>query len=302
MSSIKRGVLLVVFSHAFWGIMPVYWHLLGFASPLRILGGRIVFAMCFTALALVALGNKSWLALLASREKRLFTILCGITISLNWGSYIWAVNNGHTIDASLGYYICPLMSVLLALIVLREKLRPLQWVAFGFASLGVVLMSVFSGVFPWAALLIAATFSCYALFKKKNKAGALEALGAETLAVLPLGLALLVLPPAGLARIDFPLEWLLIASSGIITALPLYTFARGAKLLPLSATGFLQFINPTILFFLGVFAFGEEFAPKKLWAFGCIWIAVVLYCVSLAGAGKAQAKTGGAQAKERVKA
>ena len=262
--------------------MPVYWHLLNFASPLRILGCRITFALIFTALALFLRGNKTWLTLLTDRKKRPFTILCGITISLNWGLYIWAVNTGHTIDASLGYYINPLVSVLLALIILGEKLAPLQWVAFGFAALGVSLVTFFSGVFPWVALLLAITFGFYGLFKKKNKAGSMEALGAETLAVLPLGLALVFFPPEGLLQLNSPLQWLLLVSCGFVTALPLYTFAKGAKFLPLSAIGFLQFINPTILFFLGVFAFGEEFMPKKLWAFACIWIAVALYCVSLA--------------------
>jgi chloramphenicol-sensitive protein RarD len=167
------------------------------------------------------------------------------------------------------------------LIILREKLEILQWVAFGFAALGVLLVTFFFFFFSWVALLIALTFGFYGLFKKKNKAGSMEALGAETLAVLPLGLVFLIFPPQGLLEISSPIQWLLLISSGIITALPLYTFAKGAKLLPLSAVGFLQFINPTILFFLGVFAFNEEFSPKMLWAFGCIWIAVGLYCFSL---------------------
>ena len=281
MSPIKKGILLEVFSYTFWGFMPLYWHLLNFTSPLRILGCRITFALLFTALALFLRGNRSWLSLLGRKERRPVTVLCGIIISLNWGLYIWAVNTGHTIDASLGYYINPLVSVLLALIILREKLEPLQWIAFGFAALGVSLVTFFSGVFPWIALLLALTFGFYGLFKKKNKAGSLEALGAETLAVLPLGLALLLFPARGLLLINTPALWLLLISSGIVTAVPLYTFAKGAKLLPLSALGFLQFINPTILFFLGVFAFGEEFSPKMLWAFGCIWIAVGLYCFSL---------------------
>ena len=281
MNSIRKGILLEVFSYTFWGIMPLYWHLLNFAGPLRILGCRITFALVFTALALFVRGNKTWLSLLTDRKKRPITVLCGLLISINWGIYIWAVNTGHTIDASLGYYINPLVSVLLALIILREKLVPLQWVAFGFAALGVLLVTVFSGVFPWIALLIAFSFGFYGLFKKKNKAGAMEALGAETLAVLPLGLALIIFPPEGLLQLSSPFQWLLLVSCGFVTALPLYTFAKGAKLLPLSAIGFLQFINPTILFFLGVFAFGEDFMPEKLWAFGCIWIAVALYCFSL---------------------
>ncbi|MCL1813045.1 MAG: EamA family transporter RarD [Treponema sp.] len=281
MNPIKKGILLEVFSYTFWGVMPVYWHLLNFASPLRILGFRITFALIFTALTLSVRGNKTWLNLLTDRKKRPITVLCGVIISVNWGLYIWAVNTGHTIDASLGYYINPLVSVLLALIILREKLSVLQWIAFGFAALGVFLVTLFSGVFPWVALLLAITFGFYGLFKKKNKAGAMEALGAETLAVLPLGLALIVFPPQGFFQLNSPLEWLLLVSCGFVTALPLYTFAKGAKLLPLSAIGFLQFINPTILFFFGIFVFGEEFMPEKLWAFACIWIAVVLYCVSL---------------------
>ena len=282
MNQIRKGILLEVFSYTFWGVMPVYWHLLDFTSPIRILGFRITFALAFTALALFARGNKTWLFLLVNREKRPFTILCGFTVSLNWGLYIWAVNSGHTMDASLGYYINPVVAVLLALIVLGEKLSVLQWVAFGFAALGVLLVTVFSGVFPWVAILLAITFGFYGLFKKKNKAGSMEALAAETLAVLPLGLAFIVFSPHGLLQLSSPFQWFLLVSSGFVTALPLYTFAKGAKLLPLSAVGFLQFINPTILFFLSVFAFGEKFTPEKLWAFGCIWIAVVLYCVSLA--------------------
>ena len=281
MNSIKKGILYEVFSYTFWGLMPVYWHLLNFASPLRILGCRITFALFFTALVLFIRGNKTWLALLSGAESRRYTILSGIAVSLNWGIYIWAVNMGHTIEASMGYYINPLISVLLALIFLRERLTALQWTAFGFAALGVLLVTVFSGVFPWISLLLALTFGFYGLIKKKIKAGSLEALGAETLAVLPLGLALLIFPTAGLLELDSLRQWLLLLSCGIITALPLYTFAQGAKLLPLSTVGFLQFITPTILFFLGVFAFGEEFPLRMLWPFGCIWIAVGLYCLSL---------------------
>jgi chloramphenicol-sensitive protein RarD len=251
-----------------------------FTSPRRILGFRITFALFFTALVLFILGNKSWLLLLIDPKKRLITILSGLAISVNWGLYIWAVNSGYTIEASLGYYINPLISVMLALIILQERLKVLQWIAFGFAALGVLLVTIFSGVFPWVSLVLALTFGFYGLIKKKNKSGSMEALGAETLAVLPLGLGLLFFQPAELLLFT-PLQWPLLVSAGFITALPLYTFAKGAKLLPLSALGFLQFISPTILFFLGVFAFGEEFPLKKLWAFGCIWIAVGLYCISL---------------------
>jgi chloramphenicol-sensitive protein RarD len=151
------------------------------------------------------------------------------------------------------------------------------------ASAGVILLTVFSGVFPWIALLVAVSFGLYGLFKKKNSAAVLEALGAETLTALPIGLVLLLFPQAEFSRLlSFsPVQWALLASAGIVTAIPLLAFARGAKLLSLSTVGFLQFINPTILFFLSIFAFGESFPLRNLWAFGFIWVAVILYCVSL---------------------
>ena len=280
MSPVKKGILYEVFTYVFWGLMPLYWRLLVFASPLRILGGRITFALFFAVLVLFLRGNRKWLLLFTVPEKRLFVILAGLTVTINWGLYIWAVNNGHTIEASVGYYINPLISILLALVFLREHLSVLQWAAFGFAALGVFLVTLFSGVFPWISLGLAITFGVYGFFKKKNKTETLESLAAETLIVLPLGLVLFVFPSEDLLSFS-PRQYALLVSTGIITALPLYTFAKGAKLIPLSTLGFLQFISPTILFILGVFVFGENFSPKMLVAYGFIWTAVVLYCFSL---------------------
>jgi chloramphenicol-sensitive protein RarD len=284
MSGFKKGILFAIFAYTLWGILPIYWHLLNFTSPLHILGCRIVFALIFTAVILFISGNKSWIGLVRGKGSRFYTICAGITVSINWGLYIWAVNTGHTIDASLGYYMNPLVAILLGLIFLKEKLNAFQWAAFGLASAGVILMTLFSGVFPFIAILLAVSFGFYGLFKKKNKAGALEALGAETLAALPIGIALLFLPmdAAHLPLTSLSLfQWIMLASAGVVTAVPLLAFARGAKLLPLSTIGFLQFINPTILFFLGIFAFGEPFPLRNLWAFGLIWAAVILYCLSL---------------------
>jgi chloramphenicol-sensitive protein RarD len=146
-----------------------------------------------------------------------------------------------------------------------------------------ILMTVFSGVFPVMAFLLALSFGFYGLLKKKNKAGSMESLGAETLAALPAGLALLLLPPSAIPALTAisPLRWALLASCGAVTAIPLLAFSRGANFLPLSTVGFLQFINPTILFFLGVFVFDETFSPQHLRAFMFIWAAVILYCISL---------------------
>jgi chloramphenicol-sensitive protein RarD len=283
MCGFKKGILYELFAYIVWGLLPLYWHLLDFISPFHILGFRITLSLVFTAIVLFFLRNSGWIRLLAAKESRLWVIAAGLVISFNWGLYIWAVNTGHTIDASLGYYINPLVSIVLGLVFLRERLSELQWTAFGFALAGVVLMAVFSGVFPAIALLLALSFGLYGLIKKKTHAAVLEALSAETLAALPIGIALLALPVSQLPELGAlkPLQWALIAPAGAVTAIPLLAFAQGAKYLSLSTVGFLQFINPTILFFLGVFVFDEPFPPRNLIAFGLIWVAVILYCFSL---------------------
>ncbi|WP_043922749.1 EamA family transporter RarD [Leadbettera azotonutricia] len=281
MTGFRKGVLYAAFAYICWGFLPLYWHLLSFTSPLHILGCRIVFSLVFTVLPLIAIKNKTWIQLLSKNGKS--TVAASLALAFNWGLYIWAVNTGHTMDASLGYYMNPLVSILLGLIFLKEKLTPLQWTAFGLAVFGVILKTLFSGVFPVMAVLLALSFGFYGLLKKKNKAGSMESLGAETLAALPIGLAFLLLPPSDIPQLISlsPLRWILLASCGIITAVPLLAFSQGAKFLPLATVGFLQFINPTILFFLGVFVFGETFSIRDLWAFIFIWAAMILYCLSL---------------------
>jgi chloramphenicol-sensitive protein RarD len=282
-SNFKKGVLYAVFAYCLWGVLPLYWHLLVFTGPLHILGYRIIFSLFFTGIILLLLKNREWLRLISNPAARWFTIAAAVTVTANWGLYIWAVNNGHTIQASLGYYINPLISIVLGLIFMKERLNRLQWAAFALASIGVIMMTVFSGVFPWMSFLIALSFGIYGLLKKKTSSGSLEGLGAETLAAIPLGLLLIIFPFGEIHQLaDFtPGQWILLVSCGAVTAIPLLAFSKGAKLLPLSAIGFLQFINPTILFFLSVFAFGEPFPPRNLWAFGFIWAAVILYCLSL---------------------
>jgi chloramphenicol-sensitive protein RarD len=222
-------------------------------------------------------------------------VLISMIICCNWGLYIWAVNQERTIEASLGYYINPLVSIVLGLIFFREKLRPLQWVAVSVAFAGVLILTVLSGVPPWISLALAFTFGFYGLLKKKLSLSALESLGAETLAAAPVGLLLLCFKFAGeggaptfsgfqgLTYLSgLPVHtWILLALCGAATMLPLYCFARGAKLLPLSTIGFTQFVSPTLQFALGLFVFGEAFSTIYFTAFLFIWIAVILYITSL---------------------
>jgi len=232
-------------------------------------------------------------------------VLAAIFLSSNWGIYIWAVNRGHTIEASMGYYINPLVSVFLGLLFFRERLRPLQWAAVVIAFIGVTMLTIMSGTVPWISLSLAFTFGIYALLKKKTPLAALESLGAETLVSVPISLFLLSFsfPNAdinhpvfsGLRGFEYmgalPVYvWILLALCGMVSALPLYWFALGAKLLPLSTLGFMQFISPTLQFALGLFVFGENFPPHHFAAFGIIWIAVILYIISLKP-GKSNLKT-----------
>jgi chloramphenicol-sensitive protein RarD len=282
-SSIGKGVFCAGSSYLLWGILPLYWKLLSFASPLHILAFRILFSLFFVGLVLLLGRNTAWLRLFADPKKRTLAILSGLIITFNWGLYIWAVNNGHTIESSLGYYINPLISILLGLIIFKEKLGRLQWAAFAFAVLGVLLITLLSGIFPWISLALAVSFGIYGLLKKKLSASSLESLGAETLSAAPIGIVLLIFPFHGQGDLSglSPLSWAALASCGIVTALPLFLFGLGAKLLPLSALGFIQFISPTIQFFLGVFVFGESFPLQNLAAFGFIWASVIIYSVSL---------------------
>jgi chloramphenicol-sensitive protein RarD len=264
-------------------VLPLYWKLLAAVTPLHILAFRIIFSLFFVGLLLLAQRNTAWIRVFGDRKKRWAVLLSALTVTLNWGLYIWAVNTNHTIEASLGYFINPLVSILLGLIFFRERLSSLQWAAFGLAAAGVAIVTVLSGTLPWISLALALTFGVYGLLKKKAALSSLEGLGAETLAASPLAAALLIFPPYGLEDLGglSPLFWFLTALCGIVTAVPLYLFSQGAKLLPLSAIGFIQFINPTFVFLLGVFVFREPFPAHNLAAFGCIWLAVLLYSLSL---------------------
>ncbi|MDR2134311.1 MAG: EamA family transporter RarD [Treponema sp.] len=287
-TSFGRGLACAVSSHILWGLLPVYWKLLAFVQPGHILAFRILFSLVLTGAFLLAMKNTAWLSPFGNAKKAFFLVLAALTISVNWGLYIWAVNQGHTIEASLGYYIKPLVSIVLGLVFFRERLGLLQWAAFGLGFLGVLLMTILSGAPPWISLGLALSFGFYGLLKKKITLSALESLGAETLAAAPIGLALLFLPYGNLSDLSglSVFSWVLLSSIGLATSLPLYFFARGVQSLPLSAMGFIQFISPTFQFLLGVFVFGESFPARNYAAFALIWAAVILYSVSLGRLGR----------------
>ncbi|QQO08170.1 EamA family transporter RarD [Breznakiella homolactica] len=273
------GVFYAVIAYVFWGLSPLYWRFLSNVGPLQILAFRILFSLIFVFILLKIQKTTCWFRLFKEPRSRIFIIGAALAVTVNWGGYIWAVNSGMAVAASLGYFICPLISILLGVIFLREKILPLQWVSFGIAAFGVVLLSVFTGSFPWISFILALSFGGYGLFKKKITAGSLEGLFSETLVSSPLAAAMLFIPAWG--GTDFPAlpvhTWVLLVLCGPVTVAPLYWFSKSARHLSLSALGFLQYLNPTIQFLLGVFVFREPFPRQNLTAFICIWVSVLLF-------------------------
>jgi chloramphenicol-sensitive protein RarD len=292
-SSFSKGVLFAVSAYLMWGVLPLYWKLLSLIPSLHILGYRILLSLLLVSAVLFAGKNASWLGFYKDRRKEVLLVLAALTITANWGLYIWAVNSGHTIDTSLGYYINPLISIVLGLCFFREKLKVLQLVAFGLAFTGVAILTIFTGKLPWISVGLALTFGFYGLLKKTISLSSLESLGVETLIASPIGLLLLFIPfgaPQGtfpyLQGLSYfsgmpPYTLLLLLCAGFITSFPLYLFAQGAKMLPLSTLGFIQFISPTMSFLTGFFIFGEYFPPRNFIAFGFIWAAAIIYIISL---------------------
>jgi len=288
-----KGIIFASLSFFMWGIFPLYWKFLIAVDSLHILAFRILLSLVLVGTILLANKNTAWLAVFKEPKKLAVLIPTALLICCNWGLYIWAVNRGHTIETSLGYYINPLISILLGLVFFRERLKPLQWAAAAIALVGVLIVTIASGSLPWVSLSLALTFGLYGLLKKKLALSALESLGAETLASAPIGVFLLFFSFgngntefSGLRNLGYltalPLHTLaLLALAGLVTALPLYCFAHGAKMLPLSTLGFTQFISPTLQFIFGLFVFKEAFPAHNFVAFIFIWTAVIFYIVSL---------------------
>ncbi len=277
--SLQRGSLFAFAAYGSWGLLPLFWKLLSAVESTQILACRVVFSLVFVWFLLALRGKADWWKLLFNVHHLKALAVSALFISLNWGLYIWAVNNAHTVEASLGYYINPLVNVLLGLAFFRERLSPLQWWAVAIASAGVLLMTLFSGVFPWISLALALSFGLYGYAKKKLPLTSLEGLASETLILAPIAIGFLLFRRSqGTGAFDGgSLQTALLLSSGIITALPLLWFANAAKLLPLSTLGFIQFLSPTLQLALGVLVFKEAFPARNMLAFGFVWAGVFLY-------------------------
>ena len=275
------GVLYAALAFAWWGLFPLYFRVVTTVSATEILAHRIVWSMVFLVLVLALRRQWAWLARVLRQPKVLAAFaVSALLLAANWLTYLWAVNNGHLIDASLGYFINPLVNVLLGYTVLHERPRRAQWIALSLATLGVLWLTLAAGQLPWIALVLAASFGAYGLMRKVAVLGPLEGLALESMLLAPVALlALAFWAHQGSGSFPAPdaLTNLWLIAFGPITAVPLLLFAAGARRLPLTTLGLLQYIGPTIQFAIGVWVFREPFTAIRLVGFGCIWLALLLY-------------------------
>lgn len=276
----KLGYIYAVLAYIMWGVLPLYWKLYEDVGAGEVLAHRVIWSVVFVAVLVTLLRRWGMFKqAVPDARSKWAVVMCSILISLNWLIYIWAVNNGHILQASLGYYINPLVNVFVGVFLLGERLSKLQWSAIALAGAGVLIMTVSYGEFPWVALTLALSFSVYGYTKKKVKVDPTVGLALETVIVLPFALLYLFGMEQGGEALQVLSGWKLagLALSGVATALPLLFFAEGVKRLPFTVMGFIQYLSPTISLLIGVFVFGEKFSTVEMVSFGLIWSALVLY-------------------------
>lgn len=282
----KIGGIFAASAYTLWGIAPLYFKHIDFVPALEILLHRIVWS--FVLLALILTVMKQWPAVQAVFKKpKLLAAMLGTALLLagNWGLFIWAVNNEHMLEASLGYYINPLLNILLGMLFLGERLRKLQWAAVTLALTGVLIQLAYFGSLPWVALVLASSFALYGLFRKKLAVDALSGLFVESLLLMPLALLywwqFADSAAANLLQNSVGLNVWLIAA-GVVTTVPLLCFIAAARRLQLSTMGFFQYIGPSFMFVFGVFLYNEPLDPSKLVTFAFIWTALLVYSMDAA--------------------
>jgi chloramphenicol-sensitive protein RarD len=279
-----KGVIYAIAAYTLWGVLPVYWKLIDSVFSMEILSNRIVWAFVFT---IVIIGvTKQWeeLKLIAKDKKQmLYILIASILIAFNWGLYIWAVNSDKIVDASLGYYINPLLAVVLGVVIFKEKLSFLQGGALFIAAIGVIIKTMQYGKIPWISLGLAISFALYGATKKSIKANSIVGLTLETIMLTPAALAYIgVRQLSGVSAFqkEGVVVILLLIGAGVVTAVPLLLFASGARRLPMSVLGFTQYISPTISLVIGIFVYHEGFTAVDVVGFCFIWVALGVYSIS----------------------
>ncbi len=278
----RRGLAITAGTFVLWGVVPVYWHLLKQVPSAQIIAHRIIWSTLLVVAWLLFSSGLGWLRAIAAQPRALWMLaLSSIAIAFNWGLYIWAVNAGHVIETSLGYFINPLVNVLLGVLVLHERLRRIQWLAVACGALGVAWLTIDAGTPPWIALGLASSFGLYGLLRKLVAVDAVGGLGLESLYLFLPALGFALWSESGHGG-GFISGWgwgndALLILGGVVTAVPLIGFAYGVKRIPLSLVGLLQYIAPTLQLLLGVLFFHEPFDGGRALGFAAIWLGLLLY-------------------------
>ena len=281
---LRVGTWAAIASYGMWGLFPIYWKQIGYIDAIQILCHRVFWSAIFLLAVLWIRGmTRPFTAIFKQKQSAVAVTACGVLITVNWGTYIWAVNSGRVTESSLGYYITPLLSVALGSLFFNEKMDRFTKISVTIATLGVAVAAAMMGKLPWIAITLAATFSIYGAVKKKAGLDALPGLAAETIVVAPFALAWLLWVHHygnGLYFWTNPKPTIFLILAGPITAIPLLTFAYAALRIPLQRIGFIQYFSPTIQLMIGLFIYGEQINPPMLLAFATVVLAVVIYSSS----------------------
>lgn len=279
-----KGLLTALTAFLMWGFFPLYFKLLKQYDAIEIIGHRIIWTF-LVILVIMAVGRKwQWLDTIRREPKWLgYTLISGVLIGLNWLTYVWAVNHDHILEASLGYFIGPLMGVLLSLVVLKERLRTLQWVAIGLAVVGVMVQLIKLGNLPWISLVLAGTLSVYGLMHRHNPLDALSAMFIETFLLVPVFIGWLATHDVASSHLDFWLSpaILMLMIAGPITLIPLLMYNKATKMVAFSLLSFMNYLTPSLIFLLAIFYYHEPFNIYTLITFGFIWAGLACFSADL---------------------
>jgi chloramphenicol-sensitive protein RarD len=286
METSRSGALFALGAYGLWGVVPIYWKTLAHVPAAEVVAHRVIWSVFFVA-GILAFSRGFGRAATALRSRRTLAFLSASTfvIAINWGLFIWAVQSGRILQASLGYYVNPLVSVALGVVFLGERLSRSQVVAVVLATIGVLILTFAGGAFPWVSLVLAGTFAAYGLLRKLAPVDAIEGLFVETLLVLPIALAVVLFREhagtGALGRGGF-VRGSLLAAAGPITAVPLLFFAAAARRLPLTTLGFFQYVSPTLQFLCAVLLYGEKLTSAHIATFAFIWIGLCIFSLGMA--------------------
>jgi chloramphenicol-sensitive protein RarD len=283
MKESTRGALTIFFVYAFWGVLPVYWKAIESVDSVEILAHRMVWSCIFSFILVAVLHKKSVIISLFRSNRRALALLLlsGVVVTANWGLYIWAVNHGRILESSLGYFINPLISILFGLVIFKEKLNKIQWLAIGIAATGVCSEIIALGHLPFISLSLAILFSTYSIIKKLSAVESLAGFTVETVFMTPFALAYLIwCQYSGTAHFPYEMRTtLLLIGTGVITAAPLILFTWGVKRSAMTTVGLIQYTSPILIFITGTFVYNEPVTPVRLLSFVLIWVSIIIFTV-----------------------